>query len=40
MEKRMSYVAPEIEMLEVQVEAGFAVSADPTYPAWSGEEDL
>ena len=40
MEKRMSYVAPEVEVIEVQIEAGFAVSGEPKYPAWGGEEEL
>ena len=28
MEKRTEYVAPEVEILEVEVEAGFAASGD------------
>ena len=40
MEKRVSYVAPEVEVIEVQIEAGFAVSGEPKYPAWGREEEL
>ena len=40
MEKKQSYVAPEIEMIEVVVENGFAQSGEPIYPAWGGEEQL
>ena len=29
MENKMNYVAPEVEVLEVQVEQGFAQSGDP-----------
>lgn len=40
MENRVNYVAPEIEVLEVQVEAGFAQTGEPKYPIWGGEEEL
>ena len=40
MEKKMCYVAPEIEVIKVQIEAGFAVSGEPKYPTWGGEEEL
>lgn len=37
MGNKQNYVAPEIEVLEVQVEAGFATSGGE-YPTWPGEE--
>ena len=40
MENKLNYVEPLIEVLEVQVESGFAVSGDPVYPTWGGEEPL
>ncbi len=39
MEKKLSYVAPEVEVLEVQVEAGFATSGGE-YPLWGPEQPL
>ena len=30
MEKEMKYVAPEVEVLELEVERGFVVSNEPT----------
>lgn len=32
MEKEMFYVAPEVEVIEVEVEKGFAASANTTVP--------
>ena len=37
MESTLNYVAPEVEVLEVQVEAGFAQSGGD-YPKWPGGE--
>ena len=37
MESKLNYVAPEGEVLEVQVEAGFAQSGG-NYPVWPGGE--
>ena len=37
MENKLNYVAPEVEVLEVQVEAGFALSGGD-YPKWPGDE--
>lgn len=37
MENKLNYVAPEVEVLEVQVEAGFALSRGD-YPTWPGGE--
>lgn len=39
MEKKMNYIAPEVEVLEVVVEQGFAVSGGE-YPTWPGETPL
>lgn len=32
MEKKDHYEAPSVEVIEVEVEKGFAVSGDPLYP--------
>lgn len=37
-EKMFSYEAPEVEVLEVQVEKGFATSAG--LPSWEGGNEL
>ena len=34
MEKKMNYVAPEIEVVDVAVEQGFAQSEVSDYPTW------
>lgn len=40
MEKRI-YVAPEVEVIEVAVEQGFAASPTPSgYPGWGDEFPL
>ena len=39
MEKKMNYIAPEVEVLEVAVEQGFAASGDG-YPQWGDEIPL
>ncbi len=39
MEKKMNYIAPEVEVLEVAVEQGFAQSGDG-YPQWGDEIPL
>ena len=39
MEKKMNYIAPEVEVLEVAVEQGFAVSGGE-YPQWGDETPL
>ena len=39
MEKKMNYIAPEVEVLEVVVEQGFAVSGGE-YPQWGDEYPL
>lgn len=39
MEKKMNYMAPEVEVLEVAVEQGFAASGDG-YPQWGDEIPL
>lgn len=39
MENKMNYIAPEVEVLEVAVEQGFAVSGDG-YPQWGDETPL
>lgn len=40
MEKKMNYIAPEVEVLEVAVEQGFAVSADPILNNPFGDEEI
>lgn len=40
MEKKMNYIAPEVEVLEVVVEQGFAVSADPILNNPFGDEEI
>ena len=39
MEKKFNYVAPEVELLEVEVEQGFAQTGGP-YPGWGDEIPL
>lgn len=38
MEKKMNYIAPEVEVLEVVVEQGFAQSGGPQYNNPFGDE--
>ena len=39
MNNKLNYVAPEVEVLEVAVEQGFAQSGG-TYPSWGEEYPL
>ena len=38
MENEMKYVAPEVEVLEVEIEVGFAGSITPDEPSIPGED--
>ncbi len=40
MSMKMNYTAPEIEVIEVEIEKGFAQSGDPTYDGWGSEKPL
>lgn len=44
MSMKMNYTAPEIEVIEVAIEQGFASSVvpdgDPTYDGWGSENPL
>lgn len=41
MSMKMNYTAPEIEVIEVAIEQGFASSpGDPTYDGWGSEKPL
>ena len=39
MEKKMNYIAPEVEVLEVAVEQGFAQSGGPDFIPFGPEQD-
>ena len=36
--EKMNYLAPEIEVLDVVVESGFALSGEPKFDGFSNEE--
>lgn len=40
MEKKMNYIAPEVEVLEVAVEQGFAQSGVPVLNNPFGDEEI
>ena len=40
MEKEMKYEAPEVEVLEVMMEMGFAGSGDPAFPGPGATEPV
>lgn len=38
--QEMAYVTPEVEVIEVEVEKGFAASPDTYAGGWTDEEEL